>query len=66
MKPFFASYVKELKANKILFFFIFFLFAVMNAYWLVLVEYIRYFQAMIESGDNLPLFLFLWSNFDVY
>ena len=58
MKPFFVLYVKELKANKILFFFFFLLLVGMNAYGLIQLEYFLHILYIIKSfGDIDPQFL---------
>ena len=55
MKPFFALYVKELKANKILFLFFFLLIVGMNAYGLIQLEYFLHILLIIKSfGDIDP------------
>ncbi len=64
MKQFFALYVKELKAHKILFLFVLLLIAGMNAYGIMQVEYVWHFKDVIESGDNLPFIL--WPSFSYF
>ena len=64
MKPFFALYVKELKAHKILFLFVLLLIAGLNAYGLMQIGYVRHFKDVIESSDNLSLIL--WPNFSYF
>ena len=53
MKSFFALYVKELKANKILFLFLLLLIAGLNAYGLILIEGILYFEEAFKR-------VFIW------
>ena len=64
MKSFFALYVKELKANKILFLFLLLLIAGMNAYGIMQISYVRHFKDVIESSNNLPFIL--WPNFSYF
>ena len=64
MKQFFALYVKELKANKILFLFLLLLIAGMNAYGVMQIAYVRHFKDVIGSSDNLPVIL--WPNFSYF
>ncbi len=64
MKSFFALYMKELKAHKILFLFLLLLIAGMNAYGLMQIAYVRHFKDVIESSDNLPVIL--WPNFSYF
>ena len=62
MRQFFALYVKELKAHKILFLFLLLLIAGMNAYGLMQIAYVRYFRDVIEP-DNLPFLFWPHLNF---
>ena len=62
MKPFFALYVKELKAHKILFLFVLLLIAGLNAYGVMQIAYVRHFHDVIES-DNLPFLIWPHLNF---
>ena len=55
MKPFFALYVKELKANKILFLFLLLLIAGINAYGLIKVANIS--QEQLVAQEQLGLIL---------
>ncbi len=55
MKPFFALYVKELKANKTLFLFLLLLIAGMNAYGLIQLEYFFHMiYIIVSTGDIDP------------
>ena len=55
MKQFFALYVKELKANKILFLFFFLLLVGMNAYGLIQLEYfLHILHIIVFTGDIAP------------
>ena len=53
MKQFFALYVKELKANKILFLFLLLLIAGLNAYGLIRIEGVLYFEEAFKQ-------VFIW------
>lgn len=53
MKPFFALYVKELKANKMLFLFLLLLIVGLNAYGLIRIEGILYFEEAFKQ-------VFIW------
>ena len=55
MKPFFALYVKELKANKILFLFVLLLIAGMNAYGLMKVANVS--QEQLVAQEQLGMIL---------
>ncbi len=63
MKPFFALYVKELKAHKILFLFVLLLIAGLNAYGGMQIAYVRHLHDVIEP-DNPPFIL--WPNFSYF
>ena len=61
MKPFFALYVKELKANKTLFLFLLLLIVGINVYGLIQVENFKFLEIKKETGGHIQILNIPWS-----
>ena len=60
MKPFFALYVKELKANRTLFLFLFLLIVGINIYGLIQVENFTFLEIEKETGGHIQILSIPW------
>ena len=60
MKQFFALYVKELKANRLLFLFLLLLIVGMNAYGLIQLENFKFLEIKKETGGTIQILNIPW------